>query len=491
MGFAGQKKTDTEALMEPRPGRVYDVTKEKPEAPDGFAANFVRSLFDAGVQLPWNGIAQLVDRVTGKVVLPEMHVVEPAKPARVWTADWCGQLLGGSVGMAASYTMTRQVCGKLLSTGPRALVGNQISAEAAFAQEVPFGAFYSSVCAPVQFGEGEFWSARFRHGVSGGLTMGTLAGVGSGIGNKIASTESMAARHILGNKPVLGMLSGIPAGFVSAESSSLLSGHGFARSGDVAQTSLELALVGGTLGIAHECLPSAHRNGLIGSEVVGERNLLNGAVAGEGKAAGKDQVLSDARSDRRIEEQSAEIVALRIELEEARKLATVDPLTGALNRRAAMEALTKEISAARRRRDPLSVIFLDLDHFKCINDNPLYGHAGGDAALIATANILRRSVRPYDSVCRMGGEEFCVILPRTDIQTAEKLAHRLRGKLDTTVSFGEQNIPITASFGVATLGLEASPEELLNRADRAMYMAKETGRNRVVLDGLRESAVGH
>ncbi len=159
-----------------------------------------------------------------------------------------------------------------------------------------------------------------------------------------------------------------------------------------------------------------------------------------------------------------------------------DPLTGLYNRRYLEETLDREIRRAIRSEQPLSILMLDLDHFKRINDT--YGHQGGDAVLRETAQFLIRSIRAEDVVCRYGGEEFVVILPTANLRSAKTRAERLRSRLrELTVRHqGHSLANITTSIGVATLPIHgADPKTLLHAADAALYRAKHEGRDRVVL----------
>lgn len=160
------------------------------------------------------------------------------------------------------------------------------------------------------------------------------------------------------------------------------------------------------------------------------------------------------------------------------QLAQHDPLTGAANRRHFFERAAEELARARRHGDALSLVMLDLDHFKRINDH--WGHAAGDRVLQAFAAGVRSLLRREDLFGRIGGEEFVVLLPATGPEGALLLAERLRG--DTEGLELEENgerVSVTTSAGVATLGAgDASMDALLQRADEALYAAKRAGRNR-------------
>lgn len=165
-----------------------------------------------------------------------------------------------------------------------------------------------------------------------------------------------------------------------------------------------------------------------------------------------------------------------------RRLATValtDPLTGLPNRRSAIDQLEQAWSAASRAGTPLSVMLIDLDHFKAINDT--YGHAVGDMVLREAATAMRTAARREDSVCRFGGEEFLVICPNTDLASALLSAERLRKVLATQhIGLGQTGKHITASIGVATRETDtADIDALVSAADQALYAAKNGGRDRV------------
>jgi two-component system cell cycle response regulator len=169
-------------------------------------------------------------------------------------------------------------------------------------------------------------------------------------------------------------------------------------------------------------------------------------------------------------------------VEESRSLATTDSLTGLLNRRAFLESTGRELARAKRYNDRLSVVLLDVDHFKQINDKR--GHAAGDLVLSALGKLLNNTLRTCDIVARWGGEEFVLVLPSTSIDGAEQTAERVRDLLeraDIKDANGDR-IPVTASFGVATYSGSENLEQMVDRADRAMYLAKSGGRNRVVCD---------
>lgn len=161
-------------------------------------------------------------------------------------------------------------------------------------------------------------------------------------------------------------------------------------------------------------------------------------------------------------------------------LIMTDPLTGLGNRRMLAKWLADEASRAHRFQRPLSVIFLDIDHFKAVNDQ--HGHAAGDAALVALAQVLRHEVRDCDLIGRYGGEEFVVLLPETDAAGALVLAERMRRAVAGHIVPALQR-PVTISAGIAGLLPAETSDALLRRCDRALYDAKRAGRNRCHVAG--------
>ncbi len=164
-----------------------------------------------------------------------------------------------------------------------------------------------------------------------------------------------------------------------------------------------------------------------------------------------------------------------------RYLAATDPLTGVYNRRHFMKIGTDEVARCRRYQKPMSLLMLDIDHFKMINDK--YGHDVGDLVLQAVTSACRQTLRDIDTFGRIGGEEFAVIMPETDIQQAVTGAQRLRkAVMELKVQCFETRVNVTVSIGAACLTEQDQAIELiLKKADQALYQAKNSGRNRVCL----------
>ena len=158
-----------------------------------------------------------------------------------------------------------------------------------------------------------------------------------------------------------------------------------------------------------------------------------------------------------------------------------DALTGLYNRCYVIEKLDSEINRALRHGSPMALLMLDVDHFKRINDT--YGHSTGDQVLKAIGQLLRDSCRVYDVPGRYGGEEFCIVLPETKLGNTNVVAERIRTRLaGASLQAGGEALSVTASIGIAGIdesGGALSPADLIDRADRALYWAKDRGRNRV------------
>lgn len=189
-----------------------------------------------------------------------------------------------------------------------------------------------------------------------------------------------------------------------------------------------------------------------------------------------NEVLSDhiAQAEKELIEHACFINSLQKKLR-------IDHLTG-LNNRIALETdLKKEIAKSKRYQFPLSIIMIDLDHFKDVND--YYGYQTGNNVLQKLADILQNTVRDVDGIYRYGGENFVILIPHTNCQYAMTLAERLRKRVDRHVFNVQQKghrLTVKASFGVAELNLEDTEDSLLIRADKALHKAKTSGRNRVV-----------
>ena len=176
-------------------------------------------------------------------------------------------------------------------------------------------------------------------------------------------------------------------------------------------------------------------------------------------------------------------LGVRIKKAEERlvEMASHDFLTGLLNRREMLARLSVEHSRVNRMDETLSIIMMDIDHFKSIND--VHGHIAGDMVLKEIARRLRDGVREYDLICRFGGEEFLIMAPETAATRAAELAERLRVMV-SDIPFYMETIPpvgITISAGVTQLVEGESIEEMLSRADSALYRAKAQGRNRIAV----------
>jgi diguanylate cyclase len=194
-----------------------------------------------------------------------------------------------------------------------------------------------------------------------------------------------------------------------------------------------------------------------------------------GLRAGADLV----HARERIARAEQQIESLKRELETINALLRVDPLTGALNRRGLEETYAREAARAERHATALSLVLLDLDDFKQINDR--FGHEAGDRALVHFVKCARASLRPQDALARIGGEEFVLLLPQTALEAALAAAQRLQRALaHAPVHHGSAKLALAFSAGGVERRAGEALETLLGRADRALYRAKREGKNRTL-----------
>jgi diguanylate cyclase (GGDEF)-like protein len=183
-----------------------------------------------------------------------------------------------------------------------------------------------------------------------------------------------------------------------------------------------------------------------------------------------------------VNRQKKEIEYRKSQQEHFEILASTDALTGAVNRHQFNKVLADEITLADLNKLPLSIMLLDIDHFKLVNDN--FGHGVGDEVLIMFYHACKLAVRAGDVVARIGGEEFVIILPKTHDKSAYQFAERLRDKIQQLeVVIDEHKIDLTVSIGVSQWNKDSfsSAEEFVSNADKLLYQAKNHGRNRVVV----------
>lgn len=217
--------------------------------------------------------------------------------------------------------------------------------------------------------------------------------------------------------------------------------------------------------------------------------LFEAVVRSEREAARTARVAQEELAQRRIahdalekaheqlQEKIKQIEGLQVEL---REQAVRDPLTGLFNRRYLKETLEREVSRAKRWKLPIGIMIMDIDEFKNVNDH--YGHSAGDRMLQAMGELLKANIRAEDIVCRYGGEEFVVVMPGASLNVAYQRAQLIRAKFEKLrIPFEGEELQATVSLGVAAYPVHGSDgEDALIRADRALYQAKQAGRNRVV-----------
>lgn len=186
------------------------------------------------------------------------------------------------------------------------------------------------------------------------------------------------------------------------------------------------------------------------------------------------------KTRKELERTREQLDEVQRELQRVQNEAVSDPLTGLPNRRALDRALSREVARARRNKTPLCVAVIDVDHFKRVNDQ--YGHAAGDAALVHLVHVLKPQVRGTDMLARFGGEEFALVLPDTSLLGAEFTMNRLMRAIERApFTFEGKEIAIRFSAGLAEWHSDESPEQIMQRADEAMYRAKAAGRARIVV----------
>lgn len=204
-----------------------------------------------------------------------------------------------------------------------------------------------------------------------------------------------------------------------------------------------------------------------------EQSIINGF-----KCGGVDFITRPFRAQELLARTRTHI-ELKMAKEKLMKMAITDELTGLFNRRYFMSRLNQEFERVKRYESIFTFIMIDIDFFKNINDT--YGHLAGDNVLRSIADVMKKSLRISDTVGRIGGEEFAILLPETEIEDGIEIAERLRNKISTT-GLGEEfnNLELTVSAGVSHSDLkDTTVDDVLHRSDVALYRAKETGRNSV------------
>lgn len=203
-----------------------------------------------------------------------------------------------------------------------------------------------------------------------------------------------------------------------------------------------------------------------------------------------DIVLSETRglkfsdevftAQEQVKQAERKIELLKSELEQLRGLVQTDQMTGAFNRRGLDDIFKREAARADRNAQSLGVVLIDLDNFKKINDN--FGHQYGDSVLINLVTVAKETLRPSDIVARFGGEEFVILLPEVALEDALTIIRRLQNNLEKNfcLQIDNESMPITFSAGVALRSFGEHQNSVISRADKALYQAKRTGKNRAI-----------
>lgn len=169
------------------------------------------------------------------------------------------------------------------------------------------------------------------------------------------------------------------------------------------------------------------------------------------------------------------------------RMANTDLLTGTASRHAFETTFEQMLNFAKRRKQPLSVLLIDIDHFKTINDN--HGHLLGDEVIRSVANILTSNLRQSDAICRWGGDEFMILLPECSIESAQILAEKMRRLIEESLQvLNHKQINVTASFGIAEFNQQESASNLFARVDKALYQTKTDGRNKVTTTAMESAS---
>ncbi len=250
--------------------------------------------------------------------------------------------------------------------------------------------------------------------------------------------------------------------------------RGVLESGQPASYDVQVPMDG--LWYRTEVMP-LRRNGVVDQLILITSNLSSLKQA-QAELEARNRELTDhkARLDEQVVRRTQELQTAYTQLE---AIARHDAVTGLLTRREVLARLDEEVERARRYGSPLSILMLDLDHFKDVNDT--YGHVAGDRVLAAAGRVLTGALRTSDHAGRYGGEELLAVIPETAIQGATEAARRI---LDSFAALAHQSdagsFQVTCSIGVASLDAAMTPEALLIAADKALYQAKAAGRNTVV-----------
>lgn len=207
------------------------------------------------------------------------------------------------------------------------------------------------------------------------------------------------------------------------------------------------------------------------------RGILDETLTIQNEASRSQQIMLSAQKD--VKEAEARIKELEDKLAQMSELVREDQLTGSLNRRGLDDIFEREADRADRRGTPLCAAMLDLDNFKKLNDT--HGHAAGDEALVHVVRIVKQTLRSIDVIARYGGEEFLIVMPETTLEEATKAMVRVQRELTTHFfTANDQHLFITFSAGVALRAAHESQDSVIKRADKAMYEAKKSGKNRVI-----------
>ena len=214
------------------------------------------------------------------------------------------------------------------------------------------------------------------------------------------------------------------------------------------------------------------------SRIIIIRDHMDKFIESEKQRHEESKTLIESLQDR-VSSMEVQTEQLKEQVRKKQEEASRDALTGVANRLAYNERIETEIARYKRYQSPLTLMVWDVDKFKSINDT--YGHAAGDKVLKVIAKLLSSNIRETDFIARYGGEEFVILMPETEIKSAEPVAEKLRATIESSeFHFRGKRVVITASCGIAEIKHNETEEQFFQRADEALYKAKESGRNRYI-----------
>ncbi len=424
-----------------------------------FAVSFVQSLYEEPAFALKQAIAHMCPGKTGEDFARSVEKERPDQlQNKTLSAPWLAQITGSALGQIPLLLLTHKVSGGLLNKTEQLACADLNRSLGKPTRELIqsgiTGFTYGSVFTPATAGavaDDKFWTNRGLHGLSNGIAFSALHYSTNKL-RAIPTQGELSSAQLLLRKPLIaGGLAGIPSGFVATEMNSLIDQNRLARNEELLD------------GIATQCV------------------LGSGFAKAEAKIkecapkALEETAPHLLETDKQLTDLKQKIAKLTEENEKLNQISTVDALTGLKNQRAGFEMMDKEFASAARSSTPLSVLFLDLNGFKKVND--ALGHEVGNKALMKSADLISERLRKSDSLFRNGGDEFVAILPNTSAEGARRVAQDIQAHLQFTLSAPDgTGYPIGTSIGASTFEPQArnykDAKALLHDADQNMYIDK-------------------